>query len=162
MCIRSVHYHLARRGRRGDECEFPEIRVRFPWYFFLLSHVSCNNCTFYSCNTHTLTHIRYIYIYTILAIYKCISIRQPITCNSAINICIELVQGRSSKSTDSAGGEHQKLLRAMHKQRSSLILKKKNKREHKRTYKNMKNKREIIELLIYIIKNKAFNTNNLN
>lgn len=43
---------------------------------------------------------------------------------------------------------------------AKVFLNLKKKEENTRTYKNMKNKREIIELLIYIIKSKAFNTNN--
>lgn len=105
--------------------------IVFFFFLFLLSHVRCNNCIFIvatNTNSHIHTHIYDIYTYTILAIYKCISIRQPITCNSAINVV--LVQSRSRSMRKSKAQENtKKLLRAMHKQRSSLILKNKRQNE---------------------------------
>lgn len=111
------------------------LSIVFFFFLFLLSHVRCNNCIFIvatNTNSHTHIHIYDIYTYTILAIYKCISIRQPITCNSAINVVLVQSRSRSKRKSkiEKAQENTKKLLRAMHKQRSSLILKKKNKRQN--------------------------------
>lgn len=137
--------------------------------FFLLSHVRCNNCIFIVAthtNTHTHTrahsHIhdiyteKYIHIHTILAIYKCISIRQPITCNSAINVV--LVQSKSSsqnRQTDSAG-EHQKAAKGYAQAKVFLNLKQKRK-QRKRINKINATEKKLNYLSTYLM-SEAFQT----